>query len=236
MSDFQIDETLKQTYDDYYDGASEWRRLGAIDKAKNIISATQSCPHDVILDIGAGEGSLIQELARLHFAKELYALEISESGVGIIRSRGIEGIKEVQVFDGYSIPYEDDRFDLAILTHVIEHVEYPRQLLHEAGRVAKNVFVEVPLEDTVRASKEFRPTRTGHINFYSYKNIRKLLQTCGFDIISQETTNVSYATHKFASGRKAPFIYALRESAHRMVPGLGCAFFVYHCHLLARKR
>ena len=137
MPQFQINEGLYQTYNDYYDGESEWRRLGAVDKGKNVISACKACPHDVILDIGAGEGSIIQELARSKFGKEYFALEISESGVDVMRSRGLENLKEAQVFDGYSIPYEDNRFDLAILSHVIEHVEYPRQLLHEAGRVAK---------------------------------------------------------------------------------------------------
>ncbi|MCD4670764.1 MAG: hypothetical protein K8S14_10000 [Actinomycetia bacterium] len=85
MSDIKISSALDDNYKDYYEGKSEWRRLGAVDKAKNIVSSCKACPHDVILDIGAGEGSVIQELVSSNFGKEYYAFEISESDVEAIR-------------------------------------------------------------------------------------------------------------------------------------------------------
>ena len=237
MKGVLLDERLKQNYDEYYCGESEteWRRLGAIDKAHNVIAACKAIPHDTIVEIGAGEGSLAQELVGHKFGKELYALEISKSGVDAIRKRCIEEIKEVQLFDGYSIPYDDNRFDLAILSHVVEHLEFPRLLIREAGRVARYVFIEVPLEDTVRAPKDFKLTRTGHINFYSYKNIRKLVQSSGFDIICQELSNQSFAVHKYRSAKKALFKYPVREVLLRLAPMIARIFFVYHCHLLLKR-
>ncbi|MCD4670763.1 MAG: class I SAM-dependent methyltransferase [Actinomycetia bacterium] len=71
------------------------------------------------------------------------------------------------MFDGYSIPYDNAHFDLAILSHVIEHVEYPRRLLRKAGRVALYVFVDVSLEDTIRFTRDVRFSRTDHINLQS---------------------------------------------------------------------
>lgn len=236
MKGVMLDEKLKQNYNEYYSDGSEtgWRQLGAIDKAHNVMNACKAIPHDTIVEIGAGEGSLLQELAGHKFGKELYALEISESGVNVIRKRCIEEIKEVQLFDGYSIPYNDNRFDLAILSHVVEHLEFPRLLIREAGRVARHVFIEVPLEDTVMAPKDFKLTRTGHINFYSYKNIRKLVQSSGFDIICQELSNQSFAVHKYRSAKKALFKYPIREVFLRFAPRIACIFLVYHCHLLLK--
>ncbi len=237
MKSILLNEKLKQNYDEYYGGESEteWRRLGAIDKAHNVITACKAIPHDTIVEIGAGEGSLLQELAGHKFGKEIYALEISESGVDVIRKRCIEDIKEVQLFDGYSIPYDDNRFDLAILSHVVEHVEFPRLLICEAGRVARHVFIEVPLEDTVRAPQDFKLTRTGHINFYSYKNIRKLVQSSGFDIICQKLSNQSFAVHKYLYGNKALLKYAIREVFLCLAPKIARIFLVYHCHLLLKR-
>ncbi len=237
MKSVLLNEKLKQSYNEYYCGESEteWRQLGAIDKAHNITNACKAIPHDTIVEIGAGEGSLLQELADRKFGKELYALEISESGVDVIRKRCIEEIKEVQLFDGYSIPYDDNRFDLAILSHVVEHLEFPRLLIREAGRVARHVFIEVPLEDTVRGPKDFKITRTGHINFYSYKNIRKLVQSSGFDCACQELSNLSFAVHKYLYGNKALFKYAVREVFLRLAPRIARIFFVYNCHLLLKR-
>lgn len=49
----------------------------------------------------------------------------------------------------------DGSFDLAIQSHVLEHVEYPRVVSHEAARVADYVFVEVPLELNRRTAEHF---------------------------------------------------------------------------------
>ena len=165
MSGFTINAHLSANYEDYYeDGDSEWRRLGAIGKVDNIVSLCRGLPHSSVLEIGAGEGSILNRLSGLDFGEELYALEISPSGVKTIKNKKISRLLECKVFDGYHVPYGDDRFDIAIVSHVVEHVEHPRQLLYEASRVAKYVFVEVPLEDTIRLPRDFVFDKVGHIN------------------------------------------------------------------------
>ncbi len=51
-------------------------------------------------------------------------------------------------------------------SHVVEH---PRTLLHEARRVARHVFVEVPLEHNLRLPRDFAADDLGHINAYTRK-------------------------------------------------------------------
>jgi len=85
----RVSAYLQSNYDDYYkDGDSEWRRLGAVDKSENIVSLCEKLPRDSILEIGAGEGAILKRLSELNFAKELYALEISRTGVDTIKKKG----------------------------------------------------------------------------------------------------------------------------------------------------
>ncbi len=210
MSDLTLSAKLKENYDSYYEGESDWRALGAIDKVANILDLCSSVPHGDILDIGAGEGAILKRLSDLNFGDNLYSVEISASAVSVIQRRNIARVRECQLFDGYNIPYSDKRFDLAILSHVLEHAEHPRRLLHEASRVAKHLFIEVPLEDNVRLKPDFVFDRVGHINFYAWKTIRRLVQTCDLQIVAQELRNSSRAVYQYHSGRSGTLKYAIK--------------------------
>jgi 2-polyprenyl-3-methyl-5-hydroxy-6-metoxy-1,4-benzoquinol methylase len=179
-----VDQKLIDNYAHYYDqedGVLEWRRLGALDKSANIIRLCARLEHNRTLDIGCGEGAVLERLAALGFGSQFTGLEISESGVRMVQEKNIRGV-EARLFDGYELPFQHRSFDLAVLSHVLEHVEYPRRLIREAARVAQNVFIEVPLENTWRSPSDFVFDRVGHINFYDVKSIRRLVQSCGMRI------------------------------------------------------
>lgn len=232
MADVLISPKLRENYDSYYSGISEWRRLGAIGKAENIIRLCRGVPHERVLEIGSGEGSILQRLSELGFGDSLYSVEISQSAVETILHRNIPNVKQCQLYGGYDIPYEDARFDLAVLSHVLEHVEYPRRLLYEAARVAKFVFVEVPLEDTIRMKKDFVFDRVGHINFYSIKTIRHLIQSCGLTILSQQVTNPPRAVYRYSAKARGTAKHLLKEVLLSFSSRVASGIFTYHCSIV----
>lgn len=236
MVNVSLNSKLKANYDSYYSGVSEWRRLGAIDKAENIVRLCRNVPHERILEIGSGEGSILQRLSDLQYGEALFSVEISRSAVETIRGRSIPHVIDCQLYDGYSIPYEDARFDLAILSHVLEHVEYPRRLLYEAARVAKFVFVEVPLEDTIRLNNDFVFDSTGHINFYSSKSIRRLIQTCDLTVLSQEVTNPSRELYEYFGKIRGSAKYFLKGTLLSVSTRLASGVFTYHCSLVCAPK
>ncbi len=236
MDKFTISENVKSGYEDFYDGESEWRRLSAVEKVDNIVNLCSAHSHDRILDIGAGEGSVLAGLANQGFGKELYALEVSGSAVAAIEERNITPLIECRVFDGYNIPYDASRFDLVVLSHVLEHLEYPRRLIQEAARVGRMIFVEVPLEDNRRLGMDYRPDKVGHINFYSPRTIRRLLQTCDLEVLSQSVTNFSYPAYRHMFGSKALLKYLPKELLLKIAPGRATRYWTYHCALICRKR
>jgi SAM-dependent methyltransferase len=235
MSDLAVSAKLKENYDSYYQAESEWRALGAIDKVKNIVDLCGSLPHSRILDIGSGDGAILKRLSDLNFGEELYPIEISESAVATILRRNIPHVREARLFDGYHIPYADRQFDLAVLSHVLEHVEHARMLLYEASRVAEYVFLEVPLEDTVRLKADFVFDSVGHINYYSWKTIRRFVQSCDLRILSQRVTNPSVPVYEYCSGRAGILKYAIKELLRRASTALACRLFTYHCSIVCAK-
>lgn len=230
-----MDPELARHYGHYYEaGASEWRRLGAVDKALNIIERCNGFDFSSVVEIGAGDGAVLHQLSGTNLAPSYSALEVSESAVEVIRARGIDGLRDVILFDGYEAPIEDAKYDLAVLSHVIEHVEHPRMLLREAARIANYVYVEVPLELKERTPRNFEWTSTGHINIYSPLTIRHLLQSTGLTIVEERVTNPSLAVYRFGRGKSGLFHFAVKAMALRLMPPVATRLFTYHWSALCK--
>ncbi|MBN1252090.1 MAG: class I SAM-dependent methyltransferase [Bacteroidales bacterium] len=210
----KLDDNLQKTYDQYYENdISEWRTLGAIDKVKNIIELA-GYENNKIIEIGAGDGSILSMLSEKKFAKEYYAVEISESAIELLKKKKIESVIEITKFDGYKIPYPDKFFDLAILSHVLEHVEYPRLLLRELKRISKKQLIEVPRDYSYGVDKKFKQLISyGHINVYTPTLLRFLLNTESFKIIKDKMSFYSKEIIEYswkANNKKSGLIFKIK--------------------------
>jgi ubiquinone/menaquinone biosynthesis C-methylase UbiE len=203
-----LSDDVKTAYDNFYSQSDiTWRMLGAASKAENIIEVCKNINPVKVLEVGAGDGSILHFLNERQFGQELYALEIADTGVALIKGRGLSRLKEVQSFDGYKIPYADDTFDLVILAHVLEHVEHERILLRELKRIAKNIVIEVPLDYRFGVDKRIKHfLNYGHINMYTPTSLRFLLKTEGLEIIADRVSMTPASTIKFNEfvNRKIP--------------------------------
>ena len=228
-----VSEQYQTLYDDFYIHQDpKWRAIGADQKYGNIRRLCSKIPHQKILEVGAGNGAISERLCTHHFCTELHALDISKSGIDQIKRKKLPQMQQAQVFDGVQIPYQDQSFDLVILSHVVEHLEHPRQLLYEAGRVGKAVFVEVPLEDTRALNPIYVPNHVGHINVYSPRTIRHLLQTCGLEIQHEYVHVPSLKAHRHSGGLKGMIKYTTKRMALSLLPSLSTHLFTYHASFL----
>ncbi len=224
---------LRAHYESYYDGASEWRRLGALGKAANILAVcTGEGPLDSVLEIGCGDGAVLARLDELGFGGTLEGVDISSSGIAALRARGLKRLRAAEVFDGSRLPHADGSVDLAVLSHVVEHLEHPRQLLGEAARVARRVVVEVPLEDTWRHPRDYRPSPVGHINFYSRANLRRLVQTCGLTVLRERWSNPPLALYRYQFPRLGTAAWALKQALLGALGPLALRLTCYHYTVL----
>lgn len=234
-------EGIEQHYDEYYaDGASEWRRLGAVYKAQNIVRLWNRVglpPKPSLCEVGCGEGSLLRELGRTQFPSRVAGFEISRSGLEVARSAAYTVPATFSQVRGLDLDAGDQSFDLAVLSHVLEHVDDPRSLLREAARVARYVFAEVPLELHCRTPRDFRWTKLGHINLYNSTVLRHLVQSCGMHVLAQETTVPGYRVYRYGRGPVGALLrYGLKAGLLRVAPGLAVSIFTYHGSLLATRQ
>jgi SAM-dependent methyltransferase len=230
---------LTDHYRDYYGDAnhSDWRDLGARYKAANIIDLwTQvgEMGEPQVVEFGCGDGAIIQELARQGFGHSYVGYEISDSGVRQARERMYAKPTRFELFDGTKLPAEDKSFDLAILSHVLEHAEEPRQLVKEAARLANHVYVEVPLELHLGTPRDFRWTSVGHINPYSPVVIRHLLQSTGLRVLAEQVTCPGRPIYVYQRpGLRGSLHWAAKAMLLKVAPFVAWRVFTYHGSLLA---
>ncbi|MBA3285075.1 MAG: class I SAM-dependent methyltransferase [Nitrosopumilus sp.] len=185
----EVSNKIQEAYSNQYDDSMiEWRTKAAKYKAKNIVELAKSIKFDSVLEVGCGEGSILQWLSKWNFSRNFSAIEISESGVEIVKSKNIKNLKDILIFDGYKIPYKDNHFDLVICSHVMEHVEHERVLLREIQRVSKYQIFEIPIDFSFYVDKKIKHFLAyGHINIYTPALFRFLLESENFEIMKDKS-------------------------------------------------
>lgn len=185
-----VSRVLRAAYNEQYtEEMTQWRELGGKYKAANILAVCKHYKFRKVLECGAGEGSILKYLDASEAFSELYAIEISRSGISQIEKRKLPKVKEVKRFNGYKIPYPERYFEMAYCSHVFEHVEYPRTLLRELQRISDFQVFEIPLDYSVDVDRRVDYFLSyGHINIYTPSLFKFLLKSEGYEILSERLT------------------------------------------------
>jgi SAM-dependent methyltransferase len=216
-----------------------WRALGARSKADHAatLCARADLEPETLVEIGCGDGSLLAELAARRLAPMLDGFEISPKAAGFARERGIA--RKVEAYDGARVPAPNGAYDLAVLSHVLEHVPEPLQLLREAARIATWVLVEVPLEanrSAARPAKRAEAARIGHLHAFDRTEVRRLIVAAGLAPTHELTDPLPYVHHAFfVAAPRAAVKWALRATAHRLAPRAAERLFTVHYAVLATR-
>lgn len=233
---------LARFYDEAYaedPAATEhgrWRALGAVRKADHVI---ELCARAAIrprstLEVGCGDGALLCELRARGFGGRLYGLEISGSAVAIARSR--TQIDGVALYDGGRLPNSGERYDLGVLSHVLEHVPDPAALLAEVAAACAAVVLEVPLEanwSAGRRAKRAHASEIGHLHALDRRAARAIVAGAGLSVRDEISDPLSLAIHRFfAHGpraqARATVKSAFRSALHRLAPRAARRVFTVH--------
>lgn len=136
----------------------------------------------VVLDVGCGAGGFLKLADKS--AKEAWGTEHNEVALDFMKNCGLNVVKDFEDF-------EDGKFDLIMLFHVLEHIEKPVDFLKKIAPKLKHngkLIIEVPHDDDAllslyncHAFKNFTYWKC-HLYSFNITVLRKLIDMAGLKI------------------------------------------------------
>jgi len=100
---------------------------------------------DKILEVGCGEGFVLQKINKVYPKVKLYGLDISTQAVN--KAKNNYPFLNIQAGDLYKLPFSNNEFPLILALEVMEHLARPQEALSEIKRVASDyIILSVPWE------------------------------------------------------------------------------------------
>jgi ArsR family transcriptional regulator len=138
-------------------------------------------PPMVIADLGAGEGTFSQLLAR--HAKKVIAVDNSEKmveyGGGLARKHGVNNL-QYRKGDIEDVPIPDGHVDLAFFSQALHHAQHPERAVAEAWRILKPGGRIVVLDLLRHNHEEARELYADLWLGFSEVEVGKFLREAGF--------------------------------------------------------
>jgi len=176
-----LDRFYRDHYRLFYQGATapDQGYIASLNKevrlaytARFVADVIGVAPGGVVLDFGCGEGSLFAALRKAGFTGPFYGVELNAS------------------FGEYASRYGDatvsnsirsrEPVDLAVVNHVLEHLDDPISSLREIGRLIKpggHIYIDVP--DAEEYDKIY-DLHIAHIYHFTERTLRCLVERAGF--------------------------------------------------------
>lgn len=178
-----LDEVVK-FYEDLQDpGYENTRNERKLQEQRLLRTFRKYKSEGSLLDIGAGSGIMVEA-----------ALESGFRAEGVEPSVWLQQNaekRELPVYQGvFPHPKTKGPYDVITFVDVVEHVIKPGDLLSEIHKSLNNdgILVLVTPDVNSLAARLFRfkwwHFRIAHIGYFNRKNLRLLLEHCGFEIIS----------------------------------------------------
>lgn len=149
----------EEEYADFYRGLNTISRnrktdlnQGCIDFILNNLDDTS----EKIIDIGCGNGFLLNEISKKKTNKSLFGYDLKKTE-GATVYKFVQGNIE-------KLPFEDNSFDTVICCHTIEHLLRLDLCISELVRITKNKLIIV-----APCQRYFYYTLDEHINFFQYE-------------------------------------------------------------------
>jgi len=147
----------------------------------------------MILDIGTGTGEIPIKICQS--VNKIEAIDYSEEMISIASEKAIkQGIKNIafRIYDGSQLPYQDNLFDIIIMSNLLHVIPSPGDVLAEAFRVLKNngkIILPTYLHNDSWKTRfiSWILKRKGHPIYtrFSSMSLKELIVQNNFKLISQ---------------------------------------------------
>lgn len=146
---------------------------------------------ETILDVGTADGLMLSRIKKEFPSAECIGLEYSEELMKACKDKNIKIIQG----DAQNLPFENNSFDIAIATALIEHVDDPIKMLAETHRVLKpgGIFIAttpVPFFDKI-AELIGHIEKELHQEKFTIKKLKKYFETANFQVLQTKKFMIS---------------------------------------------
>jgi SAM-dependent methyltransferase len=209
-------------YRDQLEYQKTWLGFSAPEKADSVehLLARNSVRPFRIIEIGCGTGAVLLELRRRGIARQYFAVDISAEALASLTAQA-QDVHCIQADVRRPWTPPDLEFDCVILSHVLEHLTRPADLLISLSSLIRHraLIAEVPLEDlpAARIKNLFRDrsaNAAGHVQFFGVSSLQALVRSSGYTIIDERLycpaltpaiIDVVAGQERFSRSRKAIF-------------------------------
>jgi 2-polyprenyl-3-methyl-5-hydroxy-6-metoxy-1,4-benzoquinol methylase len=136
---------------------------------------------DKILDVGFGLGYGLNTLSIK--AKEVSGVDIDEKVLKYCQEVSLgknPKLKELKTFDGYTLNFPDNSFDVVSCVDTLEHVEDYNRFLKELLRVSRRgVFISTPNRRPEYTNPDGTPKNHWHLREWSQAELDQILKARG---------------------------------------------------------
>jgi len=179
---------------------------------------------DTVLDIGCGSGMVTRKIAE-KVGCRVIGVDRSEDCIQHAnkRSKNKKNIKFV-VGSMENLPFMDNKFDVIIASHIIEHLKDPENALCEVRKKLKKsgrLIITTPNYKSLWPIAEFIFDRTlaesdyslhdQHVTKFDSKNVESLLNRLNFRKVSVESHYIITLPISLLSSRLADFIFSFEK-------------------------
>jgi 2-polyprenyl-3-methyl-5-hydroxy-6-metoxy-1,4-benzoquinol methylase len=141
---------------------------------------------DTVLDIGCGNGALTYDVAKK--AKKVVGIDLNEQNISI--AKGKYSRKNIEYICGDVLTdLPNDRFDVIILSNVLEHIDKRVEFLLSLKKRAPKFLIRVPMLnrswiDVYKKElvQEYRLDKT-HFVEYTFKGFKEELDKAGLSVL-----------------------------------------------------
>lgn len=149
------------------------------DDGNRHFSFIQSALPDVesVLEIGCASGYLLS-LFKIA-GKSVYGVEPSYENVCSAKY-----FYDIDMYCGLVEDFikkeNNPKYDLVILSHVLEHIKNPKLLIQQIKSICKYLFIEVPCIELKKVDQPYGLFCNEHFGYYSMNSLDFLMSSCGY--------------------------------------------------------
>lgn len=146
----------------------------------------------VVLDLGCKYGEFAASIATK--AKKVVGIDYDEGAVKIAnKNYKTENLEFVAAEALDYLAKNEFQFDVLILSHILEHLDEPKQFIHKFKSFFKYIYIELPDFDAtyhnhyrVKTGTSLVYTDMDHVTEFDRFELQRLLNDCNMEIVEAE--------------------------------------------------